>query len=35
MHFIPVTTIKAVGDVIALDKTIEELKIMKEFKVQK
>jgi sporulation protein YlmC with PRC-barrel domain len=32
---LPVTTIKAVGAVIALDKTIEELKYMKEFKVQK
>ena len=32
---LPVTTIKAVGDVIALDKAIEELKYMREFKVQK
>jgi sporulation protein YlmC with PRC-barrel domain len=32
---LPVSTINAVGDVIGLNKTIEELKIMKEFKVQK
>jgi len=32
---LPVKTVKAVGDVIALDKTVEELKTMKEFKVQK
>jgi len=32
---LPVNTVKAVGDVIALDKTVEELKTMKEFKVQK
>ena len=32
---LPVAAIKAVGDVIALDKTIEELKYMREFKVQK
>jgi sporulation protein YlmC with PRC-barrel domain len=32
---LPVTTIKAVGDVIALNKTIEELKYMREFKVEK
>jgi sporulation protein YlmC with PRC-barrel domain len=32
---LPVKTIKAVGDVIALDKTVEELKSMKEFKIQK
>ncbi len=32
---LPVTTIKAVGDIIALDKTIEELKYTREFKVQK
>ena len=31
---LPVATIKAVGDVIALDKTIDELKYMREFKVQ-
>jgi sporulation protein YlmC with PRC-barrel domain len=31
---LPVTTIKAVGDVISLDKTFEELKYMREFKVQ-
>jgi sporulation protein YlmC with PRC-barrel domain len=32
---LPVTTIKAVGDVIALDRTIDELKYMREFKVEK
>ena len=31
---LPVATIKVVGDVIALDKTIEDLKYMREFKVQ-
>ncbi len=32
---IPVTTIKAVGDVITLDQTIEDLKHIPEFKVQR
>ena len=32
---LPVMTIKAVGDVIALDRTIEELKHIREFKVEK
>ncbi len=32
---LPVMTIKAVGDVIALDRTIEELKRIQEFKVEK
>jgi sporulation protein YlmC with PRC-barrel domain len=32
---LPVTAVKAVGDVISLDKTVEELRLMKEFKIQK
>ena len=32
---LPITTVKAVGDVISIDKTIEDLKYMKEFKIQK
>jgi sporulation protein YlmC with PRC-barrel domain len=32
---LPVATIKAVGDVVALDRTIEELKYMREFKIEK
>jgi sporulation protein YlmC with PRC-barrel domain len=32
---LPITTIKVVGDVVALDKTIEELRYMREFKVEK
>ncbi len=32
---IPVTAIKAVGDVITLDQNIEDLKLMSEFKIQK
>ena len=32
---LPITTIKAVGEVISINKTIEDLKYMKEFKLQK
>jgi sporulation protein YlmC with PRC-barrel domain len=32
---LPVTAIKAVGDVITLDQTMKNLKFMPEFKVQK
>jgi sporulation protein YlmC with PRC-barrel domain len=32
---LPVANIKAVGDVIALNKTIEDLKYMREFKIHK
>ena len=32
---LPITTVKAVGDVIALNKTIEELRYTREFKVEK
>ena len=32
---LPVSTVKAIGDVISLDKSVEELKYMQEFKVQK
>jgi hypothetical protein len=32
---LPVMTINAVGDVIAMDRTIEELKYMREFIVEK
>ena len=32
---LPINTIKAVGDVISLNKTIQDLKYMKEFKLQK
>jgi sporulation protein YlmC with PRC-barrel domain len=32
---LPVATVKVVGDVIALNKTIEELRRMREFKVEK
>jgi sporulation protein YlmC with PRC-barrel domain len=33
--YLPVNTIKAVGDVVSVGKTIEELKYTKEFKIQK
>jgi sporulation protein YlmC with PRC-barrel domain len=32
---LPIETVKAVGDVVALNKSIEDLKYMSEFKVQK
>ena len=31
---LPISTIKAVGDVISLNQTIEDLKYMQEFKIQ-
>jgi hypothetical protein len=32
---LPVDAVKAVGDVVSLNKSIEDLKYMSEFKVQK